>query len=73
MSAVYFHKASVFNIFLSNMSEKTFLNTNKTERPNKTKIKKDSSEATLTPKNDNELNQNCNSESEKNNNKVAVI
>ena len=71
MSAVYFHKASVFNIFfLSNMSEKTFLNTNKTERPNKTKIKKDSSEATLTPKNDNELNQNCNSESEK---KVAVI
>ena len=55
MSAVYFHKASVFNIFLSNMPEKTFLNTNKTERPNKTKIKKDSTKATLTPKNDNEL------------------
>ena len=55
------------------MPEKTFLSTNKNERPNKTKIKKDSTKATLTPKNDNELNQNCNSESEKNINKVAVI
>ena len=55
------------------MPEKTFLCTNKNERPNKTKIKKDSTKATLTPKKDKELNENCNSESEKNINKVAVI